>query len=455
MRFILAVIVAALAFGCTSSEPEIPKSSAFVNINIIDGLGNPPIKGFALVIEDSVISAIIPQSEIDSKLYTLIDCKGAYVLPGFIDTHVHATVLQYDVVKGHQDVYDSLASVESLRSMMDFGVVAVRNVAGPTEAAIELRTICSDNNELPKMITSGYALNKSNYPPFRKMSSKQDIAVEIESQKSLGVDIIKVYASLEPELTWYAIEEAHRNGLKVVGHLQRTTWTEAANFGIDFITHAAPWSHSYLKDSKRYSPTMLGRLDWIEQVDYTGASINEMITAMKSNQVMFDPTLIAFHTKFWAQDSSYTNRTAFSSLAPTIQTMWQNASFVDGWSASDFERAQSLWPKLTNLTLKIYEAGIPLTIGTDFPNPWIYPGASFHEEMELLNKAGIPELQVIRAATSNGALALGMEKTHGTVEVGKIADLIFVEGNPAEDIRNTRKISMILRKGKVLNTELK
>lgn len=440
--------------GCQSNHDRFEdiKGKIYSNVTIIDGLGNDPFVA-SIVVKDSIIIKI-SHDDYSPSGFEVIDCTGKYVIPGLIDTHIHATVLEYNKDKGHQETVDMEASLTSLKRMTEYGVMFARSVAGPLLESLELKRIAEANqDEHPFVFVSGPALNKSNNPPFVKITGEEDVKNEIKFQHETGADLIKVYASIEADLVELAINESHRRGLKVVGHLQRTNWTQASKMGIDFITHASPWSSEYLseKDQSKYQPTMKGRLDWIEYVDYNSEEIQEMLTTMKSNNVMFDPTLIAFHTKFWALDSFYVYNIERKRIPATIEDMWSSNSYVSDWTEADFQRAKKLWPKLAELTYRIYKAGIPITVGTDFPNPWIYPGLSVHMEMQLLNESGIPILEVIKMATYNGAVALGIEDRVGSITEGKLANLIFLNSNPITNIESSLDIVWILKSGKRLD----
>jgi imidazolonepropionase-like amidohydrolase len=110
-----------------------------------------------------------------------------------------------------------------------------------------------------------------------------------------------------------------------------------------------------------------------------------------------------------------------------------------------------LWPKVLQLTKMMYDNGVPILAGSDIPNFDLVPGASLHHELELLVDAGIPPLQVIEVATSNGAQALGIEEDAGTIEPGKQADIIVLSENPLDDISNTKKIEVVINNGQVVN----
>ncbi len=133
---------------------------------------------------------------------------------------------------------------------------------------------------------------------------------------------------------------------------------------------------------------------------------------------------------------------------PTILNIWKRSTFVKDWTAEDFKRAKAQWPKLLNLTRLLYQKGVLITAGSDFPNPWVLPGLGFHSELELLNDAGIPPLEVIKIATWNGATALGIQSVTGSIKRGKQADLVVLNENPLKDIKNTRQIHLVFKRGK-------
>lgn len=187
---------------------------------------------------------------------------------------------------------------------------------------------------------------------------------------------------------------------------------------------------------------------WIENVDLDGPEVAAMITALKKHDVTVDPTLVAMWTKFFGDAAPHGPDIA---KAPEIYRKgWTKGSFTAGWTKAQYEKAHTAWPKLLRWTNRLWKAGIRLTVGTDTPTPWIVPGASLHQEMALLRDAGIPAADVLRAATSNAAIALKKSEVFGTVAVGKRADLVVLSKDPLADIRNTRSIEQVFRAGKLI-----
>ncbi len=106
---------------------------------------------------------------------------------------------------------------------------------------------------------------------------------------------------------------------------------------------------------------------------------------------------------------------------------------------------------MLELTKKLYDGGVPLAAGSDLPNPWVIPGVSLHHELRLLHSAGIPPLEVLKIATSGGAAALGLESEIGSIEPGKIADLIVLASDPSKNLQATRAISHVFLGGRFLD----
>jgi imidazolonepropionase-like amidohydrolase len=368
-------------------------------------------------------------------MHTIVG-SGKFLIPGLTDLHAHLFLHPWDEKGEIRPRYDRPSIEQMLRTLLAFGVTTVRDPGAETEAAVTLRNaVNSGKLRGPTIVTCGRILNQSDFDPepFTPVHTADDMRREIRWQAAAGVDCIKVYSSVQPEMLKVAIDEAHKLGLPIIGHLQRTTWTEAANLGIDGVEHPAPWSRE---------ADMFGRVAWLEHLDEK--EIDEMIAALAKHHVVVDPTLIAMATKF---DPAKWSRSADVALAPELHRRgWSAGAFTRNWTPEEFAAAQRAWPKLLTLTKKIHDGGVTMTVGTDMPTPWIVPGASVHDEMLLLRDAGLSPMEVLRAATSNAAIALRRDDI-GSIRVGARADLVLLTKDPLEDLRNTRAIALVIHNG--------
>ncbi len=346
----------------------------------------------------------------------VIDATGQYVIPGLIDMHAH---LLLD--------FDRAFTDQMLRMLLAHGVTTVRDPGSHLDI-LPLR----DSTRAPRILTAGPILIGSRFvhPQFKPVFTADEVRAEVREQAKAGVDFVKVYASMTPDLVKAAIDEAHAHHLPVLGHLQLTTWSEAARLGIDGIEHAAPWSNDLT--TKECPQTMQGRVCWMENLDR--AKARETARVLARQGVVVDPTLIAMQTKIFGEGGR-----DLSTLPPYVVEFWRKNSY-------DLSSGRQAWPNLLAFTRILFEEGVTLVAGTDTPTPWILPGASLHEELQFLRDAGIPNAEVLKIATRNAARALRRDDL-GAIAPGKRADLVILAKNPLDDITNTRSIVAVIAGG--------
>jgi imidazolonepropionase-like amidohydrolase len=424
-------------------------------IDVVHGLTEP---NRAVEIEGTRIRAILPAASYRPPSGALIhELAGRYVLPGFVDMHAHVLFPPLDDEGRPLPSFDRETSLALLRTMLLSGITTVRDPGDATEAAVAVRRMLARGAILgPRLFTAGRILTAApmRHAIYAPVTDEREVREEVAWQAQVGVDFIKVYQDLPPALVQAAIDEAHRHRLRVIGHLQSTTWTEAARMGIDFIVHAAPWAPEYLPPTARaaYRPSMFGRVYWLEHIDLNAPSVQEMVTALVEHHVSVDPTLIAFRTKFWGDDPRYTANPRRAATPPKLWNGFASRSNTVDWTADQYRAARQQWPKLLALVKLMYDRGVLLTVGTDTPFPWIVPGVSFHEELRLLADSGIPTAAVIRMATINAGLALN--QNIGAVEPGKDADLLILAENPLVSLQNTERIEMVIKGGRIYRPKM-
>jgi imidazolonepropionase-like amidohydrolase len=388
--------------------------------SLIDGTGSPPRNDSVVVIKDERILTVTNKGSYTTypKDSEIVNLTGRFLIPGLFDMHAHvAGVLDSS--------YNQTISENTLKALLDNGITTIRNPGGPTKESVALRdAVAAGQIKGPQIFTAGRLINGLPFPTrFVETiaNTEAEVREEVKRQADAGVDYVKLYVGLYPNLVKTAINEAHNQGIKVIGHLYLTSWTDAANLGIDALTHGVPVSPFLLsKDTREiFIENGRGPFDhflWLNLVDLNSTKINEMINALVKNKVPVDPTLSIYEAML-----------------------------------KDDPQNQHLWSKVLQLTKMLYDHGVTIMSGADIPNLGLIPGISLHHELELLVEAGINPLNVIKIATSNGAEALGILDDVGTIEAGKQADMITLNANPIRNIRNIGAIEGVIEDGQFFN----
>ena len=468
-----AMVVTLLATAsCIPSPSTVPPPAARAvqvveHVTVIDGRGGAPIADAVVVVEGGRIRAVGRRGTVRIPARaSRLDGEGGFLLPGFVDAHAHVALgpVRMEVVNGTPQLRveeDLPGSGRSLRLLLAAGITTIRDPGGPAHRTVALRDSVAAGLLLgPRMRVAGEVIDRSSFAGLtRTVSSVDDVRAEVRRQAAAGVDMIKLYSTLTPEMTAAGVDEAHRLGIRAVTHPMLTTWTEAARAGIDGIVHVLGWSPRMLPEGQRaaFKASLAGTqfmYRWLELADLEAPEIDSAIAAMAERRVILDPTLVVFERALWGDDPRVTQSPELAAASPALLENWRTAFRFDrGWSAEDYRRAKAAWPKALQLTRMLFERGVPLAAGTDANNPWVVPGESFHRELELLVSAGIPPADVLVIATRNGALAAGLLAETGTIEVGKRADLVLLRRDPIADISATRSVRWVMKDGMLYRPE--
>lgn len=428
---ILVALLVILLFSCSpnqtfaSIQSDLEKIDAkglviLEGASLIDGTGSPPRNDSVVILKDERILTVTDRGNYTDypKDSEIVNLTGRFLIPGLFDMHAHvAGVLDSS--------YNQTVSENTLKALLDNGITTIRNPAGPTKESVALRdAVAAGQIKGPQIFTAGRLINGLQFPTKfveTMANTESEVREEVKRQADAGVDYVKLYVGLYPNLVKTAIDEAHNQGIKAIGHLYLTSWTDAANLGIDALTHGVPVNPFLLSKDKReiFIENGRGPFDhflWLNLVDLNSTEIDEMINALVKNKVPVDPTLTIYEAML-----------------------------------KDDPQNQHLWSKVLQLTKILYDHGVTIMSGTDLPNFGLIPGTSLHHELELLVKAGINPLNVIKIATSNGAEALGILDDVGTIEVGKQADMIILNANPIRNIRNIGAIEGVIEDGQLFN----
>jgi len=183
--------------------------------------------------------------------------------------------------------------------------------------------------------------------------------------------------------------------------------------------------------------------------------MDSLVAALVRNNVTVDPTLVTMQTFYYGDDLNVL-RNMHPDLSPTaVLNTWG-----EGWQqgnpfvtqnprgvSQDFTSGKMMMPIAMNIVRILHERGVRITAGSDFGMPWVTPGDGLHYELQLMTEAGIPAGEVLIIATKNAAEGLEIQSKTGTIEAGKLADLVILSANPLEDISNTRSVEFVFRLG--------
>jgi len=462
---LIKLITAIICLIATQAALADQNLKSFSNVNIVDVQKGIILKNNFLVIHGKTIAYVGPALPDKYQLVQTINLRGQYVIPGLIDTHAHISLGEVTFKKTRGKLAINAHSSDELSQwnageLLRWGITYIRNPGGSTEHNVRYKKQVATGEMIgPGAMVAGEILNQGEFDGLTiNINKKMSITQAIEQQKSAGVDIIKLYAGLTEQQVQEAIKVGHNLDMTVIGHLEEVSWTDAAKWGIDGLVHAIPGSSKLLSNEVRdvYNvssrPGTFAHFEWYENMDLNSAPMLELYQTLRENKVHVDPTLIVFKNSFYGNNKNVIEHPNLKNVHPELLNNWKTFfTFNMGWKDEDFIRAQKVWPKILGFVNRLHKEGVSLTIGSDLGNPWVIPGLSVHQEMQIFANAGISNKDILKMATINAAKELGISDKHGSIERGKMANLVFLNKNPLEDIANTKIISQVYLSGKAIN----
>jgi imidazolonepropionase-like amidohydrolase len=465
-----SVIACLLLAACTRTKAP---SVAIRDVTVIDVMDGSLRAERTVLVAGNHITAIGAADEVrvpdDAEV---IDAAGGYLIPGLWDMHVHSmTNVALD-----RSVESVAARQWHLPLFLAWGVTGVRDMNdGTGDLDLELtrsvkRRLAARELVGPRFLAAGPSLDGD--PPLGSKSAIVRTAAEartaVDRLVDGGADLVKVYENLSREAYFAIMDQAKRRRIPVDGHIPfRVTPEEAADAGQRTFEHVLAMAAGCSTEAESERQRFAGLLDPLrglsahenlaplvlfrhERALYDSrdpAACAATIEAYRRNGVADTPTIVGYHHVVNAKE--ILSDAASMRLVPAaIRANWE--ARVD---SETFHELQSLVRPMVSLyaenTRLLHEAGVVLLAGTDVGIPMLVPGLSLHEELVLLVKAGLTPLEALRTATLNPARVLGLKNSLGTIEPGKLADLVLLDANPLEDIHNTRKIRAVLADGRL------
>ncbi len=403
---------------------------AFTNAAVFDPATRRLLRGRTVLVDGNRIAAVGPGASIRlSRSVKVIDVAGKTILPGLWDMHAHLSSID-----GRLNIAAGITSVRDMANDVDFLLA--------TRKAFDAGTAIG-----PRVVMAGFIDGPGPYAgPTKALVSTREQAIEwVDRYASLGYEQIKLYSSLDPALVPIIAERAHAKGMRLSGHIPRGMLAEqAVAAGYDEIQHTNMLFLNFLGDTlDTRTPlrfTTVARLG--AALDLAADSVRRFISYLKARGTVVDPTLATFEGMFTSDPSQVSpgDRAYRSRLPAQIQRGMAGG----GLPADSATRAvyRASYRNMLGMVKALFDAGIPLVAGTDCT-----AGFCLHRELELYVDAGIPAPDVLRIATLGAATVMHRADRLGTIEPGKLADLIVVAGDPTRRISDIRKVDWVMKDG--------
>ena len=455
----LVALLLLFSFSITAL-PQTPDRQQFVrteapvialtHVRVIDGTGAAAVDDQTIVISGGKIQTVGPSKSvtIPANAETL-DLNGYTVLPGIVGMHNH----MFFPMGGTPPMYSNMGT-SFPRLYLANGVTTIRttgSVAPYTDLEIK-RMIDAGRMIGPKMhVTAPYLEGKGAFTPvMHQLSDATDARRMVNFWADQGATSFKAYMNITRDELRAAVEEAHKRGLKVTGHLCSIGYKEAAEIGIDNLEHGL-FADSEFVANKQPDQCPQGVSASLRQLDLKSAPVQETIRTLVAKNVAITSTLPVFEAGGapLAQSgvgaaSALLNQRMLNVMSTDARVRYlQNRARVS--SSPDF---MTLFRKAMEFERAFVQAGGLLIAGLDpTGNGGIVAGFGDLREIELLVEAGFTPAEAIKIATLNGAKFLGEEARIGSIAVGKQADLMIVKGNPAANILDIEKVEIVFKDG--------
>ncbi len=399
-----------------------PPATVIDDVTLIDGTGGVSRPHVSLVLRGGKVAAIVPAGQEPPDVTNRIDGHGAFAIPGLIDAHVHITSSTHDravgllgraLAGGVTSVFD-LAGDTRLAGELSREVIA-GEVVGPTVVYVALMggpPFFTD----PRVIGASRGYTPGTAPWMQAITPDTDVVRAVAMARGTGAAALKLYAALDAATVKRIVPEAHRQGFRVVAHA--TVFPakpgDLVDAGVDMLAHAAylVWEGSPATGdyTKRASGDFAG-------VPAGSPAIDGLLRSMHDHHVALNPTL-------WI--------------------------FAVGQASDPVSASRTPW--MYAVTRRAAELGVSIVAGTDdLADEQRDPLPLIHRELEqLVTGAGMSPQDALLAATRNAARIMGIDAERGTLEVGKAADLLLLDANPLDDIRNTRRIRTVIKEGRII-----
>ncbi len=450
----LSAVVAVVAVAVAAQAPPLsPAVKGFVTVDapvfvlthvrVIDGTGAPAREEQAIVVSNGTITALgdaaTTQVPAGAKV---LDFTGYTVIPGIVGMHDH---IFYPAGPGH---YNTL-EITAPRLYLGNGVTTIRTT-GSLEPYTELnmrKAIDEGRVPGPRMhVTSPYLEGKGSFTlQMHELSGPDEARKMVQYWADEGVDDFKAYTNITRAELAAAVEEVHKRGMKITGHLCSVGFREAAAIGIDDLEHGVVADSEFFAGKQPdVCPASRDVRDALLKTDVAGGPMQQTIRDLVEHKVAVTSTLPVFEISVPGRPPVQPR--VLDALAPDLRIAYLTRRAQIGEDPTS--PAGALLKKEMEFERAFVKAGGLLLAGPD-PTGYggVLPGFGDQREIELLVEAGFTPVEAIKIATCNGAQYLGQLSRIGTVAAGKRADLVLIKGNPAKDIADIEHVETVFKDG--------
>lgn len=446
----LLIAVSALLTSEIPAQPQPgPVQIAITHVTVINPGTSSVQPNRTVVITGDRITSVLDAAKFQaSKETRVIDATGDYLIPGLWDMHVHSAF--GDWFPGGRDII--------LPLFIANGVTGVRDMGGDAPVLLKWRKEIAAGQIIgPRMIISGPMLDgylpngKLRFPSSVPVTTPASAVAAVDLLKGQGVDFIKVQSAISRDAYLAAAAEAHKQGLPIVGHVpDKVRIKEVVEAGQKSIEHLMGIFEGCSSEEDKFIKGEGNLKLLLTTQDQQRCDTLARLLAQK--QTWQVPTLA------WQRGGTFLDQgdMKHQPLDKYVPAYWRDVTwrrFTDEMMPDLLRDPLALRREYFARNLQIvgalHHSGVPFLAGTDAaPGVYIMPGFSLHDELANFVEAGFTPMESLQTATSNPAKFLGLESSFGSVDAGKIADLVLLSANPLDDIRNTQKINAVVANGR-------
>jgi imidazolonepropionase-like amidohydrolase len=438
----------------SGAESRRSPTHAITYVTVI-GTGAPPQTDMTVITTGRYITVVRKSTAADSRLPAAIDGRGKFVIPGLVDMHVH--IFNYVSHRAPNEWWFPLFVAN--------GVTAVRDMWTKTTdmpAVGKWRRLQATGQLVaPRIAAVGLDVDGPGGKWARAVdivNTTADARGTVRAARVGGIDFVKTLSSLSRE-TYFAIaDESRKIGIPFAGHVPFLV-------GADEAAKAGQRSMEHLNQILETCSAHSVELFQIPAKDWNGTDDRMMLDTQDRHKCQQLYSLLA-STDTWQVPTLALHRVHRDTEASSLDGNDLRLRYVPQdeqrrWlpfltartrvSSEDRETDNRVWRAYNEVVHQMRDTGVPIMAGTDVGNEYLFPGFSLHDELALLVRAGLTPMEALQTATRNPAAFLGMLDSVGTVEEGKIADLVLLDANPLADIHNTRKIRAVMINGRLLS----